>query len=101
MKIVNFEDASHSVNIIPRRTPTTALTLVLYNEATQVSTSPDVTYSINSGILTFDFDFTFLDEQKYQFSLLESTETIYIGRFFAINTEAQSYKQTNNLYFYE
>lgn len=101
MKVVNPVDTTHNVDIIPRFYPTEALTMVMYNEATQESSNPTVSYWYSDGYMSFEFDFEFTEGKRYQFQLSEGINVVYVGKFIATTQESQEYKQTNDLYYYE
>ena len=101
MKVVLPADATHNTILIPRYTPTTALTLSLYNEATQVSTDVANSYVISNGFLTITYDFTFAEGDKYQILIKETAEVVFRGKLIATAQTPQDYKQTNGLYTYE
>lgn len=101
MKVVNPANTTHSIDIIPRFYPTEALTMVMYNEATQESSNLSVTYTLSNGYVNFEFDFEFTESKRYQFQLSEGVNVLYVGKFLATSQETQEYKQTNGLYYYE
>ena len=102
MKIVDHNDSMHSISLIPRFYPTTGITLDLYNEGTKVDTTSVVnTYSVTNGKLTINFTFTFLENERYQMKISESTSIAYRGKILVTDQEAQDYKLTDGLYFYE
>ena len=101
MKIVNPNNASHSIKLIPRFYEITAITFDLYNEATQENTTVTNVFNVVAGILTLDFDFTFLEDDKYQIKLSENDVVIYRDKLHATSQEPQDYKLTKGLYDYE
>ena len=99
MNVVNPNNISHEIQVIPRFYPTDELVFTLYNEATQIET--DVIYLVENGVLTFTFDFNFTDGQKFQFKILEGTEIVYRGKLIATTQETQGYLTDKNEYYYE
>lgn len=101
MKLVNPIDTSHLIAIIPRQYSYTDLVLELYNEETQVSEIVDNTFSTLDGLLTIAFDYDFIDGQKFQIKITEDTEVIYRGKMFVTTQSPQTFKASNELYYYE
>ena len=101
MKVVNPNDTTHVIKLIPRLYEITSIDLSLYNEATQVTTTVTDAYSITNGISTLTFDFTFEENDKYQFKLVNGSNVVYRGKLIATTQDTQEYKLTNGLYTYE
>lgn len=99
MNVVNPNDAEHTLKLIPRYYPTEAITMSLFNEATQVSEAIDNTYTITDGNLFLTFEYTFTENQKFQIKL-DDTEIVYRGKLFSTSQDPQEYKLTNNVYYY-
>ena len=101
MNVVNPNNTSHELQIIPRFYPTDELVFNLSNEATQIETNLDIIYLIENGILTFTFDFDFINGQKFQFKILEGTQIVYRGKIIATTQETQNYLTDKDEYYYE
>ena len=101
MKIVDPTDASHIILIIPRDYDYSTLVLQLYNEDSQVTSTVANTSSTLDGLLTVNFDYSFTEGQKFQIKITASGEVIYRGKLIATAQDPQSYKATNQLYYYE
>lgn len=101
MNVVNPNNESHEIQIIPRFYPIDELIFTLYNEATQVETNVTIIYLVENGVLTFTFDFDFTDSQKFQFKILQGTEIVYRGKITATTQETQNYLTDKNEYYYE
>lgn len=101
MNVINPELLSHTLQVIPRFYPTDELVLTLYNEATQVENTPSVIYLINNGVMSFSFDFTFAEGDRYQFKISESNNIVYRGKLIATTQETQNYLTDKNEYYYE
>jgi len=99
MKIVNPNDTTHIIDLIPRYYPSGSIAFTLTNEATQTSETITNTYIINDGVLTLTFDYTFLENTKYKIKL-EGVEIVFRGKLFATSQDTQDYKLTNNVYYY-
>lgn len=101
MNVVNPNNESHELQIIPRFYPSDELIFTLYNEATQIETNVTIIYLVENGVLTFTFDFDFTDSQKFQFKILQGTEIVYRGKITATTQETQNYLTDKNEYYYE
>jgi hypothetical protein len=100
MKVVDPNNATHNITLIPRFETSSALTLVLYNETTQESTTVTNTYDIRDGNLTITYDFTFTDKDKFQIKITDGTDVIYRGKIIATTQTPQDYKLTDGIYVY-
>lgn len=101
MNVVNPNNISHEIQIIPRFYPGDELVFNLYNEATQTETNVTIIYLVENGVLTFTFDFDFTDGNRFQFKILEGTEIVYRGKIIATTQETQNYLTDKNEYYYE
>ena len=101
MKVVDYNNANHSIELIPRFYTTNSIDITLYNEATKESTTTTNVYSVANGLMTYPFTHTFFNNDKYQFKLLEGTNVVYRGMIIATAQVPQDYKLTEGLYTYE
>ena len=101
MKVVNPIDSSHQIVIIPRQYTYTILVLELYNEETQVKEIVTNTFSTLDGLLTINFDYNFIDGQKFQIKITEDSEVLYRGKLIVTTQNTQTFKASNELYYYE
>lgn len=101
MKVVNPANTSHEIVIIPRQYTYTDLVLELYNEETQLSEIVTNTFSTEDGLLTVGFDYDFIDGQKFQIKITEESEVLYRGKLIATTQSTQTFKASNELYYYE
>ena len=101
MKVVDPNNTTHTIKLIPRFYGVTSIDLSLYNESEKVTTTVTDVYSVTSGVASIVFDFTFLEDDKYQFKLVDGTEVVYRGKLIATSQEPQEYKLDNRLYSYE
>ena len=99
MNVVNPNDAEHTIKLIPRYYPIEAITLSLFNEATQISEEVDNTYIVTDGNLFLTFEYTFTENQKFQVKLDEDTEVVYRGKLISTTQDPQEYKVTQGVYF--
>jgi len=99
MKVVNPNNTTHTIQIIPRYYDfgTTVLTL------TSLGTSTNVTHTATTtnGITEIEFDFDFTERDKYEIKLTEGTEIVYRGQLFATEQETQDFNITVNYISYE
>lgn len=101
MTVLNPSETEHSIKLIPRYTPSEALTFITYNEATQESSTIANTYVLSNGFLTLSFTLSISDGDKLQFEIQEGESVVYRGKIFATSQEPQDYKLTNGLFYYE
>jgi len=83
MKVVNPNNTTHTIELVPRIYPLGTIELELYNETTKVTTVVDNTFLVTDGVLTLDFDFTFVESDKFQFKLTSGTDIAYRGKLIA------------------
>ena len=101
MKIVNPNNTNHDIKLISRVYPVATLDVLLYNESTQIETSVVNTYILQDGFLNLNFDFTFVEGDKFQIKILELTNVIYRCKLIATSEDTQTYLNDNNEYYYE
>lgn len=99
MKVVNPNNNTHAISIIPR-SYVEPIVLELYNEVTQIETIVANSITVTDGILLITFDFTFSEGDKYQIKLSKDSEILYRGKLLATSQDPQKYKLTNGIYFY-
>ena len=101
MNIVNPINTSHELKIIPRGSTILAPTFELINEQTKEVFNPTFTFSLLNGYLFFNFDFDFVENQKFQIKITENNKVAYRGKLFVTSQNTQTFKASNELYFYE
>lgn len=99
MIVVNPEDAEHTILIIPRFYPSDSITVSLYNEVTQETSTPANTYETVDGNTFITFEYDFLENQNFQLKVTEDTEVVYRDKIFATSQETENYKLTQNVYY--
>lgn len=99
MKVVDPENTTHTIYVIPRYYDfdTTVLTLSSLGYSTNVNHS---TNTVN-GLTEISFDFTFTERDKYEIKLSEGSEIVYRGQLFATEQETQDFDITVNYITYE
>jgi hypothetical protein len=100
MNVVNPEDSSHVIAVIPRYYDFGETVLTLSNSIDDDEIVTHTT-SVTNGILSISFDFTFVERDKYDVKLTEGTEVVYRGKLFATEQEAQDFDITVNYISYE
>lgn len=98
--VIDPSNSTHTLNEVPRYYPSTALVVSLYNEATNVTSTPSATYNITNGLLNITFTFTFVDKDRHQIKVTEGTEVVFLGKLITTSQDPQEYKQTDGLYTY-
>lgn len=98
MNVVNPNNTTHTLTLIPRFYVSGKVVLLVYKESTQVETDVENFYLIDKGYLSITFDFNFEDRDKYQYKLVSDNEVIYRGLIFATSEEKENYLTDNNTY---
>tara|TARA_R110002074_G_scaffold80404_3_gene180821 strand:- start:407 stop:709 length:303 start_codon:yes stop_codon:yes gene_type:complete len=98
--VIDPSNTIHTLNVVPRFYPSTNIVVELYNEATNVTTSPSNTYTITNGKVNITFTFTFLENDRHQLKVTEGTDVVYRGKTLTTSQEPQDFKLTNGLYTY-
>jgi len=98
--VIDPSNTTHTLSVVPRFYPSTNIVVELYNEATNVTTSPSNTYTITNGKVNITFTFTFLENDRHQLKVTEGTEVVYRGKTLTTSQEPQDFKLTNGLYTY-
>lgn len=98
--VINPNDSTHTLNVIPRYYPSNDLVVSLYNEADKTTSTPSNTYNITNGKLNITFTFTFVDKDRHQVKVSEGTKIVYRGKLVTTTQDPQDFKLTDGLYFY-
>jgi len=100
--IINPENTTHTLRIIPRYNPSSSLVLNIKDTATSLNEDlAIVSYEFaTQGGIEFDFNFTATGETRYQITLSEGTEIVYRGIAIATAQDTQSYLLTKDKYYY-
>lgn len=101
MKVVNPNDTTHSITLIPRFDTDELLTLILYNEVTKTETTVANTHQTVNGDIIITYDFTFTDKDKYQIKILDGADVVYRGKIIATTQTPQEFMLEDGLYFYK
>lgn len=100
--IINPDNATHTLRVIPRYNPTGSLLLTIKDTTRDiVETVALSSYAFTTtGGIEFDFDFTATSETRYQLTITEGTEVVYRGIAIATAQDTQEYKLTNDKYYF-
>lgn len=101
MNVVNPENTTHQLKVIPRLYAVEDLVFELYNEQTKVTSTPTFTSSLVDGYLTIIYDYDFIDKQKFQIKIYKNALVIYRGKLQVTKQDTQTYKADNEIYYYE
>ena len=99
-KVLDFNDTSHSISLIPRYYPSGEVTFELYNESNKETEVITNTYSVTNGLFTLNFDYAFENKEKYQIKL-EENSIVFRGKLVITDQNTQEYRLTKDLYYYE
>lgn len=100
MKVLLPTNTTHTIILEPRFYPTTTIGIEIYNEATQITVEPIISYSITSGVMSATFDLTAVEGDRFQLKILEGVNVVYRGKAFVTDQTPQDFKLTKNTYEY-
>jgi hypothetical protein len=100
MKIIDPNNTTHDIRLIPRYYTDELIVLELTNEATNFKTIVSNMYLITDGYLNIQFDFEFSNKDRYSFKLTDTNGVLYRGKIYATSEETQDYKQSTDRYEY-
>jgi hypothetical protein len=100
MNVINPENTTHTIILIPRFYPEEEIIFELTNEANNESETIENSYTVEDGIMNLTFDFSFLNKQRYSFKLTNDLGVIFRGKILATTQETQNFKQTFEIYEY-
>lgn len=95
MKVVNPANTNHDIIIIPRYYSYDNIILSFNNEIISCY------YTTNDGLLIINFDYDFVEGDKFKIKIKDSGEVLYNGMIFATSQDPQTFKASNELYYYE
>ena len=100
MKIVDYQNTSHTIRLVPRYYPTDTLSIHLHNESNGQTFVGSCTFAYLDGYLDISFDFVFTSKDRFSFKIIENNNVVYRGKIFSTIEDTQNYKQSTNLYEY-
>lgn len=95
MKIVNPANSNHDIILIPRYYSYENIVLSFNNETIAC------THALSDGLLSVNFDYNFVEGEKFKIKIKDSGEFLYSGMIFATSQDTQTFKASNELYYYE
>ena len=103
--VINPNNTTHTLNVIPRYNPSNVLVVSLYNEATKVTDTPTATYNVVDGKLNITFTYTFVNKDRHSVKITEGSDpdndpVVYRMKLITTTQDPQDYKQTDGLYIY-
>lgn len=98
--VIDPNNSTHTLNVVPRFYPCNDLVISLYNEASKETTTPSNTYNITNGKLNITFTFTFVNKDRHQVKITDAYNVVYRGKLLTTTQDPQEFKQTDGLYFY-
>ena len=102
MHIVNSNDTTHTLRLIPREYTLLDVTLILTSEADGTYYTVANSFITTDGIMAVTFDYDFTEKQRFSFILEDVNDNIiYRGKIICLNDNTQDIKQTNDYYVYE
>ena len=96
--VLNPNDATHSIRVIPRFTPVGALTVSIFEKFNETSTNVANTYTYVNGYLSIGFDYTFTERDNYRLTIVNDSQILYRGFIFATSQNPQTFKLSENVY---
>lgn len=100
MNTVNPINTNHNLRVIPRQSIITEPIFELFNEQTKEVFNPEFTALFEDGYLDINFDFDFVENQKFQIKIY-SDVVYYRGKLFVTSQTTQNFKASKDLYYYE
>lgn len=101
MKVVDPNNVTHSITLIPRFNTSEPLTLILYNEVTKKKTTVINTHQTIDGNMVVTYDFTFADKDRFQMKILDGLDVVYRGKLIATTQTTQEFMLNDGLYFFK
>ena len=95
MKVVNPANTNHTIIIIPRYYSYGSI-VVSFNNETITST-----HVLNDGLLSVNFNYDFVEGDKFKIKIKDSGEVLYNGMLIATSQDPQTFKASKDLYYYE
>jgi hypothetical protein len=96
--VVNPNDTTHSIRVIPRYSPVGALTVSIFGKFDEITSNVTNTYTYLNGYLTIGFDYTFVERDNYRLTIVNNSAIIYRGYIFATSQNPQTFKLSENVY---
>ncbi len=100
MNILNPNNSTHTLKIIPRFYPMGDVILELKSEETKAISQLTITPTISNGYMFLQFEKTFKNASNWQVKVTEESEIVYRGKIFVTSQSAdtQNYKTTKDIF---
>ena len=98
MKVVVTTDTTHNIDFIPRFYTTNTVVLTLRNEVDYDYIDVSNTLAVVDGLNTITFDYTFVENDRFEFTIKDGLEIVYRGKLISTVQAPQDYKLTTDLY---
>lgn len=101
MNILNPENTTHEIKIIPRYYPESAVIIMeLFNEEKKTAKLYNIDTLVIDGYMYLRFTETFINNTNYQIRISEGNEIVYRGKLFITNQshDTQNYKITKDVF---
>jgi hypothetical protein len=100
MKVVDPNDTTHVIDIIPRYYGFVDAVLTLSSLADNVDEAVAYTSVLTNGVLAITFDYDFTERNKYTVKLIEIDEVVWRGQIFATDQATQDFDITKTYFTY-
>jgi len=100
MKVVNPNNTTHIIGIIPRYYGFVDAVLTLSSLTDDKDEVVAYTSVLTEGVLSITFDYDFTERDKYTVKLIEIDEVVWRGQIFATEQETQDFDITENYFTY-
>jgi hypothetical protein len=92
MIVIDPNDASHDLRVIPRVYNNNANTITLYDENRRTTSTPSNVKAISNGYATYTLSLTVVEGDSFSVKIVEGSTVIWRGRIFATDQTTQSYQ---------
>lgn len=100
MKILNPNNTTHTITLLPRFSPLNPLILELTNKVSKVVSVVGNTFIYERGVLNIAFDFTVLESEQYLIEITDDSVVIFVDNIFCTAQDPQNYKLTKDKIIY-
>lgn len=100
MIVVDSTQTTHTSSIYPRFIPCLGVVYELYNETTREAIEIPNIYTVVDGIMSITYNYTFIEDSKFQVKVTQGEDVVYRGRLIALNQDTQEYDPTDGIYTY-
>lgn len=83
MIIVNSDNGTNAVGLIPRFYPVSDINVEILKELNETKDIINTSYIISNGSMILSLDYVFEDGFRYEFKVKEGLDTVFVGKFLA------------------